>query len=177
MKQWSTGILEHWENGIQKQNRGKKAVQLINVWPALQCRFMKIMYKLPLFIIAVILICTSASAGKNDTLVLLKRDDWAKVKSLVGKAEVRSSSADKWRPVYVGMKLKMEWDLRTHLESSLELSFPSGTIVKLGENGIISLSTLFNDKNSNNSNIEITSENDSVSVITITDENEEKQYN
>ena len=132
------------------------------------------MNKISLLIITIILICISAFAGKNDTLIPLQRDDWAKVKGLVGKADVRTSSSGKWRPVHVGMKLKMEWDLRTHKESSLELSFPSGNVVKLSENSIISLSTLINDNDSNNSNIEVTSENDSVSVITITDENEKE---
>lgn len=113
----------------------------------------------------------SAFAGKNDTLIL---DEWATVKSLVGKAEVRTSSSAKWREARVGMRIKMEWDVRTHLESSLELVFPSKTVIKMGENSIISLSTLFNDKDSNNSNIEITSENDTVNVITITDEKKKK---
>ncbi|MFC1476498.1 hypothetical protein ACFL5S_00880 [Fibrobacterota bacterium] len=132
------------------------------------------MNKFSLLIITIILLCISAFAGKNDTLIPLQRDEWARVKNLVGKADVRTSDSGKWRPIHVGMKLKMEWDLRTHKESSLELSFPSGNVIKLRENSIIRLSTLLNDKNSNSSNIEVTSENDSVSVITITDENEKE---
>ena len=133
---------------------------------------MKQLHKKFYFTLSIIILSyLSAFAGKNDTLIL---DDWAKVKSLVGKAEVRTTDSAKWRSVHVGMKLKMEWDLRTHKESSLELSFPSGNVIKLRENSIISLSTLLNDKDSNNSDIKIASEKDTVSVITITDENKEK---
>ena len=119
--------------------------------------------------IAIILVsCITAFAGKKDSLVL---DEWATVKSSVGRAEVRTSSSAKWRETHVGMRVKMEWEVRTHLESSLELVFPSKTVIKMGENSTISLSTLFNDKDSTNSKskIEVTFENDSMNVITITD--------
>ena len=134
----------------------------------------KIMNKFYLLIAIIFLLFISAFAGKKDTLIL---DEWATVKSLVGKAEVRSSESGKWREAQVGMRIKMEWDVRTHLESSLELVFPSKTVIKMGENSTISLSTLFNDKDSTNakSKIEVTFENDSVNVITITDEKSKEE--
>ena len=134
----------------------------------------KIMNKFYLLIAIIFLLFISAFAGKKDTLIL---DEWATVKSLVGKAEVRSSESGKWREAHVGMRIKMEWDVRTHLESSLELLFPSKTLIKMGENSTISLSTLLNDKDSTNakSKIEVTFENDSVNVITITDEKSKEE--
>ena len=134
------------------------------------------MNKFYLLIAIIFLLFISAFAGKKDTLIL---DEWATVKSLVGKAEVRSSESGKWREARVGMRIKMEWDVRTHLESSLELVFPSKTMIKMGENSTISLSTLFNDKDSTNakSKIEVTSENDSINVITITDKEGKSQKN
>ena len=132
------------------------------------------MNKFYLLIAIIFLLFISAFAGKKDTLIL---DEWATVKSLVGKAEVRSSESGKWREARVGMRIKMEWDVRTHLESSLELVFPSKTMIKMGENSTISLSTLFNDKDSTNakSKIEVTSENDSINVITITEEKSKEE--
>lgn len=132
------------------------------------------MNKFYLLIAIIFLLFISAFAGKKDTLIL---DEWATVKSLVGKAEVRSSESGKWREAHVGMRIKMEWDVRTHLESSLELLFPSKTLIKMGENSTISLSTLLNDKDSTNakSKIEVTFENDSVNVITITDEKSKEE--
>lgn len=124
--------------------------------------------------IMILLVYSNIFAGKKDTLIL---DEWATVKTLVGKAEVRSSESGKWREAQVGMRIKMEWDVRTHLESSLELLFPSKTLIKMGENSTISLSTLFNDKDSTNakSKIEVTSENDSINVITITDKKSKEE--
>ena len=125
-------------------------------------------------LLLILLSYLAAFAGKKDTLIL---DEWATVKTLVGKAEVRSSESGKWREAQVGMRIKMEWDVRTHLESSLELVFPSKTVIKMGENSTISLSTLFNDKDSTNakSKIEVTSENDSMNVITITDKKSKEE--
>ena len=127
--------------------------------------------KFYLITVIILVSCITAFAGKKDTLIPPQRDEWATVKTLVGKAEVRTSESGKWREAHVGMRIKMEWDVRTHLESSLELVFPSKTVIKMGENSTISLSTLLNDKDTTNakSKIEVTSENDSVNVITITD--------
>lgn len=71
------------------------------------------------------------------------------VRSIVGKAEVRSPKTGKWRPARVGMTVKVKWDVRTYVESSLELKFQGGTILKLGENSVVSLSTLLQNQSSN----------------------------
>ena len=68
------------------------------------------------------------------------------IKSIVGKAEVRSPKTGKWRPARIGMSVKMKWDVRTFVESSLELQFSTGTTLKLGENSVVNLSTLLQDK-------------------------------
>jgi len=70
------------------------------------------------------------------------------VKSIVGKAEVRSPATGKWRPARVGMTVKMKWDVRTFVESSVELQFATGTTLTLGENSVVNLSTLLQDRSS-----------------------------
>lgn len=81
------------------------------------------------------------------------------IKSIVGKAEVRSPKTGKWRPARVGMVVKMKWDVRTYVESSLEIQFASGTVIKLGENSVVNLSSLLQDKGSSatNSNVKVAS--------------------
>ena len=64
------------------------------------------------------------------------------IKTIIGKAEIRHSKSSKWRSAYAGMKIKADWEIRTHLESTLELAFINGSVVKLGENSIITISTL-----------------------------------
>ncbi len=73
------------------------------------------------------------------------------IKSIVGKAEVRSPTTGKWRPARVGMQLKMKWDIRTFVESSVELSFESGSLIRLSENSVVNLSSILQDKSSNTS--------------------------
>ncbi len=81
------------------------------------------------------------------------------IKSIIGKAEVRSPKTGKWRPARVGMVVKMKWDVRTYVESSLEIQFASGTVIKLSENSVVNLSSLLQDKGSSatNSNIKVAS--------------------
>ena len=128
----------------------------------------KVKTSMYLVLIMTLLAYSNIFAGKNDTLI---QDEWATVKSLVGEAEIRKSSSEKWREAHVGMRVKMEWDVRTHIESSLELAFESGSIIKLGENSEVSLSKLFNteDVAKPDSNVKVVSEKDSIGVISITD--------
>jgi hypothetical protein len=62
---------------------------------------------------------------------------------------IRSSDEGHWRPVHVGMRVKMAWDVRTHIESCVQLSFESGTEIKLGESSEVKLATLYNDTHNN----------------------------
>jgi hypothetical protein len=80
----------------------------------------------------------------------------AVIKSLIGNSEVNPATG-KWIPARVGMRLKMGWDIKTMFESSVEIELATGTIIKIGENSVISLSKMILDKNSNttNSNIKI----------------------
>ncbi len=79
------------------------------------------------------------------------------IKAIIGKAEIRSPKTGKWRPARVGMAVKMKWDVRTYVESSMELKFASGTVLKLGENSVVNLSTLIKDGNSSKSNVKVSS--------------------
>ncbi len=93
-----------------------------------------------LFVLIILSMQISVRAGQ-DTLIL---DEWATVTSIVGKAEIRSSEEGKWRPVHVGMRIKMAWDVRTHIESCVQLSLESGTEIKLSESSEVKLATLYN---------------------------------
>ncbi|MGD9201814.1 MAG: FecR family protein, partial [Chitinispirillia bacterium] len=77
------------------------------------------------------------------------------IKNIIGKAEVRSPSAGKWRSARVGMVVKPKWDVRTFVESSLELVFEGGTVIKLGENSVVNLSILLKNKNISASNSKV----------------------
>lgn len=79
----------------------------------------------------------SLSFGQNEV-----SQEKVSIKSIVGKAEVRSPKTGKWRPARVGMTVKMKWDVRTYVESTIELAFESGTVIKLSENSVINLSTI-----------------------------------
>ena len=86
--------------------------------------------------------CCLSIYGDQDSLIL---DEWATVNSVVGKAEIRSSDEGNWRPVHVGMRIKMAWEVRTHSESCVQLSFESGTEIKLNESSEVKLTTLYNE--------------------------------
>jgi hypothetical protein len=77
------------------------------------------------------------------------------IQSIIGKAEVKAANSGAWRDARAGMIVKMSWDVRTYVESSVELYFESGTVLKLGENSVINLSTILVDKNSNSSTSKI----------------------
>lgn len=79
------------------------------------------------------------------------------IKSIIGKAEIRSPKTGKWRVARIGMTIKMKWDVRTYVESSVELNFASGTILNIGENSVVNLSRLIHDNNSSKSNVKVSS--------------------
>ena len=64
----------------------------------------------------------------------------ARITQLVGKVEVRSREAASWRPARLGMMVKESWDIRSYVESEAEVTFENGTIVKIGENSVVTLS-------------------------------------
>ena len=106
------------------------------------------------FILCVVF-CTCLSVFSQSSVATEK----VTVKSIIGKAEVRSPNAGKWRPARVGMVVKVKWDVRTFVESSMELQFESGTVLKLGENSVVNLSTLLQDKSTSavKSNVKVAS--------------------
>lgn len=70
----------------------------------------------------------------------------AYIKSIVGNAKVRSSDSGKWRTAYVGMPVKMHWEICTSIESSCELVIHNGLIITLSENSVVRLSGILNEK-------------------------------
>ncbi len=75
-----------------------------------------------------------------------------RVKTLVGTAEVRAANGASWRPARVGMPVKTGWDIRTFVESSMELRFESGTVLRIGENSVVTLSNLSKDQQADATN-------------------------
>jgi hypothetical protein len=73
------------------------------------------------------------------------------VNQIVGQVEVRSGGTSNWRPARVGMPVKMGWDMRTYVESNAELMFANGTILKIGENSVVTLAKLVSDASSGTS--------------------------
>ncbi len=88
-------------------------------------------------IVVCLMIMTSFS-----TVVSQTAEQSAKITQLVGSAEVRSSDKATWRAARIGMPVRQSWGIRTLLESSLEITLETGTVLKIGENTVVSLSEL-----------------------------------
>jgi hypothetical protein len=71
-----------------------------------------------------------------------------KVKTAVGSVEIRPSGSPAWKPARIGMVLKTGWDIRTLMESSAELEYANGTLLRMGENSVLTLSSLAADPKS-----------------------------
>ncbi|MDD5673104.1 MAG: FecR domain-containing protein [Chitinivibrionales bacterium] len=74
------------------------------------------------------------------------------VKTMVGQVEVRSGGTAVWRAARIGLPVRMGWDVRTYVESKAELEFESGTILRIGENSVVTLSKLLANKGAGESN-------------------------
>jgi hypothetical protein len=68
------------------------------------------------------------------------------VKTMVGSVEVSSMAQAKWRPARVGMAVKMGWSIRTYIESSADIELETGTLIRVGENSVVTLSKMLTDK-------------------------------
>jgi len=76
----------------------------------------------------------------------------AVVKNMVGQVEVSSPNTTQWRSARIGMVVKMGADIRTYVESSADIELESGTIIKVGENTVVSLAKLLQNKKNDISN-------------------------
>ncbi len=68
------------------------------------------------------------------------------IKTMVGTVEVSSAASAKWRPARAGMMVKMGWNIRTYIESSADIEIETGTILRIGENSVVTLAKLIKDK-------------------------------
>jgi len=93
-------------------------------------------------ILGVLLVCAAPSA-QQAAASAAAGEERVKVKSVVGKAEVKAPQSPEWKPARINMPLKMGWDLRTFVESAVELEFESGTTLKINENSVVTLSKLY----------------------------------
>ena len=74
------------------------------------------------------------------------------VKNMVGQVEVSTPNTAQWRSARIGMVVKMGADIRTYVESSADIELESGTIIKVGENTVVSLAKLLQNKKNDISN-------------------------
>lgn len=88
------------------------------------------------FIIAGALLPLSV-AGADNT-----QQQRATIKNIIGQVEVSSTGQAKWRPARVEMYVSMGNDVRTFVESSADLQLESGTVIKIGENTVMTVSKL-----------------------------------
>jgi hypothetical protein len=85
-------------------------------------------------IVVGLIIIVFISAGVTQTT-----EQNAKITQLVGSVEVRSGEKVAWRAARIGMPVRQNWDIRTLLESSAEITLETGTVLKISENTVISL--------------------------------------
>jgi Uncharacterized protein conserved in bacteria len=74
------------------------------------------------------------------------------IKTMVGQVEVSLPKTTQWRPARIGMVVKMGSDIRTYVESGLDIELESGTVIKVGENTVVSMAKLLQNKATDVSN-------------------------
>jgi hypothetical protein len=96
-----------------------------------------------------ILFCIIAVLLFSVPVIAQTAEQIVKIKTTVGSVEIRSANSSSWKAARVGMIVKTGWDVRTLIESSAELEYASGTLLRIGENSVLTLSSLAADpKNS-----------------------------
>lgn len=70
----------------------------------------------------------------------------AVIKTMVGQVEVSLPKTTQWRPARIGMVVKTGSDIRTYVESGTDIELESGTVIKVGENTVVSMSKLLENK-------------------------------
>jgi hypothetical protein len=101
---------------------------------------MNITKKTALFL-TILCVLASILFAEDDDATLQK----AFVKTMLGTVEVNSITAAKWRAARAGMMVKMGWTIRTYVESSADIEFETGTMLKIGENSVVTLEKLVKD--------------------------------
>jgi hypothetical protein len=79
----------------------------------------------------------------------------ATITSIIGRVEVSPEGSGKWRSARVSMPVKAGWDLRTFVESSADIELGSGSVIKIGENAVVTLSKLLSDASTGASNTSV----------------------
>lgn len=97
-----------------------------------------------IFIMMALMVASSAAQSSQNM----------RIKTIIGDAEVRSKSG-KWRPARVNMPLKEGWDIRTYVESSVEIQFSAGVVIRIGEKSAINLSKATQDGKATKSHVKI----------------------
>lgn len=88
-------------------------------------------------IILIFLVIAVVSNAQETTIT----QERIRVKSMIGKVSVRSPQSQNWRDARPGMPVKPGWDIRTFVESNAELEFSTGSVLKIGENSVVTISS------------------------------------
>jgi hypothetical protein len=107
------------------------------------------MQKMKLTQLAAFLTFTLASAAAPADSGAEQR---ATLKSIIGQVEVSAEGSGRWRPARVGMAVKAGFDIRTFVESSADIEIEGGSVIKVGENTVVTLSQLLGGGASGGSN-------------------------
>ncbi len=94
---------------------------------------------LHLVILIPLFICAIIPLYAQDNII----EDRVRIKSITGKVMVRSPKAKQWRDARVGMFIKTKWDVRTFVESAAEIEFSNGSVIRISENSVVTLSEAF----------------------------------
>lgn len=72
-----------------------------------------------------------------------------RIKAIMGTVKIRMPKSENWRPGRVGMPVRMGSDIRTFMESTCELAFETGSVVRVGENAVVTLTTALKHEGTN----------------------------
>jgi len=91
-------------------------------------------------------------APKNNFAGTAPTEQRAIIKTMVGQVEVSLPNTTQWRTARIGMVVKMGSDIRTYVESTADIELESGTVIKVGENTVVSFAKLLQNKKADVSN-------------------------
>jgi len=96
---------------------------------------------------AMLFVAASLWAAAPDVLI--------KAQSVVGEVSQQHGGKGEWAPLKVGSKLKQADQVRTAVESQVNLEFPDGSQVTIAENSVVNIKTLVAAEGSSNTKLDL----------------------
>ncbi|MBN1983369.1 MAG: FecR domain-containing protein [Chitinivibrionales bacterium] len=100
-------------------------------------------------LIFILFVCVSLCSYRFGYAEESSTTDFATVSEIIGTVQVQSDQSKQWSEVPIGKTLGIGAQLRTFLESSCELRFKSGSVLKIGENSVVELKSIIFDEHTN----------------------------